>query len=408
MNINKFLRSQTFLLILFSIVFVFDFVRLTLFAYNVEPPLVDGLFYILFYTMMSLAIGILFVDCFNSRSAFYAVLVTFLLLVAVAPALAGTVLRPQHADLITFYLNIAFLNASFAAMGYIYARYGINFSQIFLLWAVMVAVTVPAIIQMMSAGFGMETRLALAGMHITLGDQLMMVTLILIAAARTIERRFLFFFIGVVCLSAVGSRTSLYAFAIALPLIMLEKMKWRDLISLRIVPVLLVTATLPYIVNYITGDSARGTRMFGFFSEGARDSSWLGRVDQMNQGLSDIANNPIMGSFGSDIDRYGEWGRYIHNYLELWRQLGILPFTIFVSLVIYTIIATITRKKSISDDARFAVIILLVPITVQLLFSRSYGYPQIFFILGMMAFLTAGRLSKGLRIGVPASSRAHV
>ncbi|MBX9801219.1 MAG: hypothetical protein K2Y04_00475 [Caulobacteraceae bacterium] len=378
---------------LVAIVFTTDFVRLTLFVYGIEPPFIDGMFYILYYILFSIAIGILIVDYFRGGSFFYATLIVLLILITTAPLIAGTLIRPEHSGLIVMGLNQAFASAAFAAMGLLYAKFGLRFREVLVLWLVMLIATIPAVIQMISDGFGAETRLAAAGMHITLGDQILMMTLLLIIASRTLGRRLLVFSIGFVLLSAVGSRTSLYAYAFALPVILLASKEKQQLLSFRFVSITALTISLPFIMNYITGESASGTRMFGFFSEGTTDSSWQGRIDQMRAGLEDIAANPITGSFGSDVDRYGSIGFYIHNYLELWRQFGILPFALFTGLVIYTVLVIILRHRLIPKDVRFAVILLLVPFLIQIIFSRSYGYPHIFFILGMMALLTTARLS---------------
>lgn len=69
------------------------------------------------------------------------------------------------------------------------------------------------------------------------------------------------------------------------------------------------------------------------------------RLHFLELGLSDIAASPILGVYGGQV-RNGEFGTYIHNGLDMWRQFGLMAFAIFCGLTIYCVIVSGRRVLS--------------------------------------------------------------
>jgi O-antigen ligase len=287
------------------------------------------------------------------------------------------------------YLLLGFGNAVFAAMGFAFARHGVPNPILFAIWLVMIIASVPPLIEMASIGFGEATQVTRMAMHITVGDLLMFATLLLLIRPMQPTTRLAVYAISFVALVALGSRTSLYAFAAALPAILLFSGSRRFAWIALPVGLVVLASVIALAMDFVTGQQAQETRMFAFFSDAQEDTAWTGRIFALQLGLADIASNPILGSFGSHFDLTGEDGSYIHNYLEMWRQFGILPFALFVALLA-TAIAHLLNRREDQDGSRLYFLALFGgPILLQVVFSRSYGYPHVFFILGFVAFSIA-------------------
>lgn len=74
----------------------------------------------------------------------------------------------------------------------------------------------------------------------------------------------------------------------------------------------------------------------------SNSSSWIARQQILQSNLSYLINNPILGKFGSHFE-FGR-GAYIHNFLSVWQQYGIITFAMYL-ILIFTPFIHLTYQK---------------------------------------------------------------
>lgn len=119
-------------------------------------------------------------------------------------------------------------------------------------------------------------------------------------------------------------------------------------------------------------------RIFQALGSPDADSS---RVIFLQNGISRILNNPFTGNIydrlihdSSYFDTKG--GNYIHNILFLLDDYGVLTFLIFLLLIVWLFYCLkIFKIKEFVLPVLFCLL--------SLFFTRAYGYPYIFFFLGI-------------------------
>lgn len=233
----------------------------------------------------------------------------------------------------------------------------------------------------------MPTLLDLSGMYLFLGDTFAVVTVLCLGIARTNPFRAVVFIVGVISLYAIGSRASLYAL---IPVVgalgMILARSYRDVVSRAVYTITLAAMSVMLIMTPFLFLNLGDTRMFRFLGSGY-DASWSFRQWQLEEGLRVIKENPLFGSYGSDYLLLGRWGDYIHSYLELWRQYGLLPFALFVASL--TISAfTLWRTRFLSGHPAWRTAVLLMVFSVvEIVFARTWGSPYVFMAIGMTGFV---------------------
>lgn len=384
-------------LILFGLIAA-EYILITLFVQGQDPAsgslIARGAYFGAGLIAITFALPSLILSCGN----FGRLLILLWTLLIAMPVLAGLVFRPDHSSLMSYYLQAAFGSIAFTSFGLLFAKNGMRWPLAFSVWLLMLIFTIPAINEMLASSFGAATSIAQQALHITAGDHFLMATLLLIAVSATIQSRLIIYVVGFIALAAIGSRTSLYAYVVALPIILVMTSEAGSPISFKALAAIGLIVLTPIMVSFVLVELAN-TRMFAFFSDIGADTSVRERLQTLYGGWDDIMSSPVAGAFGSDIDRYGRGGYYIHNYLELWRQLGAFPFFLFIGLLIATIHLSTRRSAILHPNASFTLMLFLGPLLTQIAFSRAYGYPQIFFVLGMAAALMAARLRSAVADG---------
>lgn len=371
---------------LYAVLIALAYIQVALYCVGVEPPLLKGVL-LVGYILGGAVCSAYFLSKVRALSNVISfVLVALLIILFLAPVIAGLFFRPQYAESIPAYLALAFGNLVYAALGYITARFRISFRVTFGCWIAMGIFTYPALIEMLSLQFGAETVFSRVQMHITLGDYYMFSTLLLISQLDDQKRRLIVFSISIIILTAIGSRTSLFAFLAVLPVILYSQ-RTKMSAGVKILTFLVICVLAGSALSaLLTADSLENTRMFSVFFQGEEDSAISSRKFIFTEGLNDIYDSPIFGKFRSDFDRFLADGNYIHNYLEMWRQFGIIPFGMFVYLTVKCGFAAVSGTFKGETVVSSTIAIFFFPYLFEVALSRSYGYPSIFFIFGMMAF----------------------
>ena len=153
------------------------------------------------------------------------------------------------------------------------------------------------------------------------------------------------------------------------------------------IAVFIVGAMLLSMVELFAGDNERILR--AIIDRGS-DSSLQFRDMQLDFALGQIWGNWFFGVYGGQYSMFGRYGDYIHSYLEIWRQFGLIVFVAFVLLFLgFVALATRVREFPVSD-VRNAALLTFIFSSVCILTSRSWGTPYVFLSFGILAGLASG------------------
>ena len=189
--------------------------------------------------------------------------------------------------------------------------------------------------------------------------------------------------LGVLILVLLYNRTAFIAYAVSSATLISMWLLSVDLkkIPIVIIGLVLVFASANFILIQVTPytDSLMTLRVFNWLETYEQDGSIQGRIEILDVGLNVIKENFIMGSMGWQVKKYHDVGNYIHNYLSVWAQFGIIPFLLFCVIIV----------KSYRDNMKYGSLysmesLYLLTLTLMIVVSRSYGYPQIWLGFGMI------------------------
>ncbi len=106
-----------------------------------------------------------------------------------------------------------------------------------------------------------------------------------------------------------------------------------------------------------------------------------GRTALNQLGLSTIASNPFLGSYG-----YYSEGGYAHNILSVWAELGLVPFIWYCGAIGLAGWVVLRSRKRLTDRGLWAAVLgLYVGTVLLLLTTKSFGYQMVPVILGLAA-----------------------
>lgn len=285
-------------------------------------------------------------------------------------------------DAMYFNLNILYYYCVYFVVGFhFYCKKSIK--MIFLFWLLMIINLLYHFdYDGMRISFRGFTENAKTGVYILMADSFAVWTLFLLA--NVTKRPIFSFFISLVstfALFALNSRASLYAFIMILPLSLMLIKK-----SARYALIILGTFIILYPHQIVDQLETVNKRMF-IVQRLETDRSLQLRLEMFEEGLFAIKNNWFFGDYLGQL-KSEHLGSYMHNYLSLWRQFGLFPFTVFVALLLYSLFASwksfyLLRKCKLIDPHSYFLIVGILFCTIEIIFARSYGYFYIWFFIGM-------------------------
>lgn len=324
------------------------------------------------------------------------VMLAYVLIMIFFYRFASQIIDPEtDRDIFIYHATNVLSSLTFLLLG-IHLTSHVRLPRVALLSAMAVGFVVLANTNISTLTLTMPNNEDLAGIYLFLGDTFAMIAIIalsylhrgLIIIMGTVVSTFVLFFIG--------SRTSLYAFVPAAGMLFVfllnhnlrlrsERLLFSSLLSL-IIAVCLVS---PLVFIDLTNN-----RMLSFLVT-STDTSWEFRQWQMDEGLAVIRQHPLSGEYASDYYLRGRNGDYIHSYLEIWRQFGILPFALFLVALGGAVRALWRARGQAHDPAWRAAVVLMVFSGIEVAFSRTWGTPHIFAAIGMAATFCARRRLHG-------------
>lgn len=148
-------------------------------------------------------------------------------------------------------------------------------------------------------------------------------------------------------------------------------------------------AALPLVVDLSA--YAPTARMLVFFEKGFQaDASFIGRMQLLYDGLSDIAESPVLGAYNAPVDKRANVTSYIHNIFSFWQIYGVAPFMIIVFLFIVAPIRIISSSlfgRNLSDVRPISVCIALLGtfVIIQVIAARAYVWHFPWLLVGLMS-----------------------
>lgn len=224
------------------------------------------------------------------------------------------------------------------------------------------------------------------GLGITVADSMLLAAGILAVGSKSIGVTAILIGLSIIVSIVIGARTTTYGLVFgvlvsSVPVIAVY-VKTKNRKTLDPLLLSLVTVCIPFIYLTFSQENPLQHRIFQFLFE-AGDGSVLLRDYQLQVGLDEIAQSPFIGSFGSDMSSFGQPGNYIHSYLEVWRQFGIIPFLMLMWLMISSLIKAYASYAKSDSIQCYSILVFLLAFVWMALFSRSIGYSEIFVMLGL-------------------------
>lgn len=222
----------------------------------------------------------------------------------------------------------------------------------------------------------------LKGIYLFLGDSFALWSILLLSF---LQKKPFFsvciVFSSTVCLFSFVSRTALYSFILVVPIVI-----YFTKASIKYYFVFILMGIFLFKTECYDHISELNSRMFAF-QNFDKDRSVITRSYLLKEGLSGIEKNWFIGDYLGQL-RYGNLGSYIHNYLSLWRQFGLIPFICFCFLLLYSKIKAWKiyfklKKENIISPEIFFLITGASFCLIEILFARSYTSPYIWLFIGM-------------------------
>ena len=207
--------------------------------------------------------------------------------------------------------------------------------------------------------------------YIMMADALALLSIIVFSIQSSLGRKIICFLISLIGLYVLKSRASLYAFCL-LGIVMLirfdKRFSWLALIG-----------CLALLVKFDFFEFVRSVanhRMFRVFI--GVDASANMRNDMLRLGIEGIRNNWFFGEYMGDVLQKSKTGNYIHNLLSYWRQFGLIPFTMFILLLLknYTNLIYAFLNHRLNSKLEFILFFGFYSLLL-ILFARSFHYSGI-------------------------------
>jgi hypothetical protein len=216
--------------------------------------------------------------------------------------------------------------------------------------------------------------------YLMLADNYAILGIFAVHATRSKVMRHFVFILSIVTLFALLSRTSLYFFvAIYIMYLYRENKK-----------LLLTMLTLSFILALNASSDVKEGRMLKMVF-GGPDKSASMRYGMLIDGLNSIKENWFTGQFMGDINEYaGTEGYYIHNYLAIWRQYGLIPFVVIILTIIVNQfkLGTDWLKNAPLKEAEMLLFYFSMFVIFEIVFARTFDHPYIWmsFVPAMQYF----------------------
>jgi len=212
----------------------------------------------------------------------------------------------------------------------------------------------------------------------------MAIVLICITKSKKVE--FILYLFSLVILFLNGARTEFYCFLVSY-FVYHFTLKignlWKEIkyvFSLFFL-VLLIVIFSHHLYNYIPNN-----RVINLAINPFEQTSFQLRQYQINEGLETIAENPLMGDYGSYALTMGP-GNAMHNFLSVWVDLGIIGLLIYIImfLVIAFQLYKYAKLKLVENTEYRLAVFFFIFCLLAVITGKGYSYMLIGLVVGFYA-----------------------
>ena len=232
-------------------------------------------------------------------------------------------------------------------------------------------------------------------------DTFALLTFIVVATRVRRSSRTIVVVIATVCLFLLISRAAFYAFLFVGSVILFDQ--YKGTLRRYLYPVLYLAITYWTLLSPAAVQTE--SRIAGTFAvDLANRASTFGRIVMLQRGLEHLFSESwLLGDFRAHYKIFAAPGTYIHNYLSLWADYGIVPFAAFVALLVGSLLyvpkarklrESLPSSKPLAEVFKYA----LAFNTILALGARAHFFTYIFFSFGMLFALREAIAPLGRRL----------
>lgn len=217
----------------------------------------------------------------------------------------------------------------------------------------------------------------------------------------------LFLVLSLISLSGLfvnGARSEFIGFAVSLSFIVIYKFN----IKSSIFGLIALIFSVLIVINIVPSEIIQRNRFIELLYEG-QSSSGAARSELNDAAIVTIAENPLLGDYGSyALATGGSVGRYAHNLLSAWVDLGFFGFILYVAsfLVVGVVIFKAKIKEKDGDLLSNLVVGLFFFTMPLMLLSKEYGYLLFGLTIGFAArMLDVSRRKIGVQLRIQGRSK---
>ncbi len=193
--------------------------------------------------------------------------------------------------------------------------------------------------------------------------------------------RFVFYLLSVICLSFIGARTELLGYLLAILVFEFFKFSFHlRMIVLIVLPLLLIFSSdiFEFLAQVSNQNDIKG------ISNLSTDDSWNERALYNIEGLKTIQENPLIGNYASY-----EQGRYMHNILSSWLDLGFFGFIFLLLSLLSSTYYLVKKALQFKNDKELLVALAFnIAVLIMVAFSKYHTYLLIGLALGYRLFIS--------------------
>lgn len=210
--------------------------------------------------------------------------------------------------------------------------------------------------------------------YLMMADAFVLSSMFVFSSTKQLRYKLLIFAVSFIGLYFLKSRASLYVFSFVCLLVLIKSDKrFLLLVAFVLFYILIATDWQMFLKRNASN------RMFRVLL--GHDASANMRVNLLREGVEGIKENWFLGDFMGDVKQFKGTGRYIHNFLSYWRQFGLIPFLMFLLVLIinyFSILkSVILRKWTPTLEFLFMYGAYVLALT---LFARSFMYSGVWLV----------------------------
>lgn len=217
--------------------------------------------------------------------------------------------------------------------------------------------------------------------YLYIGDTFTFISLLIIPWIPNRYIKIGLYILNIILVYSLISRTSWYLYMGSLIILLVTSKNWTKKIYFISIFIILISFN-------IDTEQMSNNRMLSVLTDIKNDRSYYERQELKENAIKELEDIWLLGNFASEIKEDNNIGGYAHNIISYWTSYGIIPFLLMIILLILTLIKILQYRIKFKDNILIMSILGVgVYWIVASIFSRSYIYPYIWFVIGAVTLL---------------------